>query len=443
MAKGLPWNKEADILLIKLVEIHTLDDKTVDFDKVQESFPARTVHACRSRWDRLKHGKVARKIEDLVSEDDRPSYQQLFEFLRDNTNNLEDIANKFDVSPKRIREKLDEMEIMGYALVIGKGSYAIITSTVPQVAPPEIRIADLQGKTFNIGVASDWQAGSKWAQPTALNQFIKYAYEEYDVRHMMVPGDPTDGAYVYGPRHIDNLIPQCRPQSRKHCWTTALAQVDLVDFYAPKMPGMMYYMMGGNHDRSLISNSGMDPIRMICERRDDMHYGGYDVWSIRLTEKSYVRLVHPTGGPAYARSYKLQKGIENLAFEALAEAMREEMPPMTSILVMAHYHLTNHAPEPPLHGVLAGCFQGQTPYLKVKNLKPHIAGLILEVEFSKYGKLSQVADRPIFFDEIQRDWKNWPVPEIKDPDVRPDELGTLFHFDGEDPTQAVEVTEPK
>ena len=429
---GLPWNKDADALLSKLVVTHT--SKTgVDWEAVSAPFPARTSSACEARWWRLEKDMSMAEGDTIVELEDIPTHPQLFDLLKDRPHTLEQISNAFDRGPDIIRERLEEMEEGGYNLVIGKNSFSVITSTVPNVNPPPINISELMGKHFCIAIASDWHTGSKHAQPTHLNEFLKLATEEYGVRHVFVPGDPTDGAYVYGPKHIDNLIPQVRPLNRKRTWQTAEAQVALADIYAPKIEGVEYFVMGGNHDRSLITNSGKDPVRMLCDRRNDMHYGGYDVWSIRLTEKSYIRLVHPSGGVSYARSYKLQKGIESLAFESLREAMVENVPPMVSLLVMGHFHLTNHTPEPPLHGILAGCFQGQTNYLKVKNLMPHVAGIIIEMQFDNRGIPRIVSHTPITFDEIVDDYKNWPTPEILDPDLKADELGVVFSFDGEEP----------
>jgi hypothetical protein len=207
---------------------------------------------------------------------------------------------------------------------------------------------------------------------------------------------------------------------------TAEASAQLIDIYLPKYPDLRYFVMGGNHDRTIITNSGMGPVRMGCDKREEFHYGGYDVWSIRLTERSYIRLVHKSGGVPYARSYHPQKAIENLAFEALRQAMAEDMPPMVSIMIMGHYHLTNHTPEPPLHGILAGCFQGQTDYLKQKRLTPHIAGIIIEMRFDDKGKPWLISHTPVPFEEIEDDWKNWPVPDIVDPSYLPDNLDVLF-----------------
>ena len=427
----LPWTPESDRLLLSLVEKNTDSDSGwVDWNEVGEHFPARTHEACRMRVRYL-----AQKTADtgVAVSDDRPTFQELFQLLRDHPQTLEQISNHFDRSPKHIKDKLDQMESKGYALVVAHDSFAVRTSTLPEAAPPEIRIADLMGRSFSFAVASDWHAGSKHSQPTRLNQFIKLAYEEHGVRHVMVPGDLTDGAYVYGAKHIDDLIPSVRPLNRQRTWMTAEAEVELIKTYAPEMEGLRYFAMGGNHDKTLISNAGLDPIRMVCDAREDFHYGGYHVWSLRLTDKCYVRMVHPRGGGSYAKSYKLQKRMEQMAFEALREAMTEDQPPMTSILLMAHYHVMNLDLSAPMYGMLAGCFQGQTTLLKELGLTPQIGGWIVEVQFEKYGKLSQLWPKPIVMDEIENDWENWPVPEMQDPDETPDELNVLFEFRGEEP----------
>ena len=213
----------------------------------------------------------------------------------------------------------------------------------------------------------------------------------------------------------------------------------MCDIYAPKLDGLSYYVMGGNHDWKHVIVAGRDPIRMLCDQRDDMIYGGYNAWGIPLTEKAHIRLVHPAGGVSYARSYKLQKGIENLAFEALREAMRVDLPPIVSILVMGHYHLTNYSPEPPLYGLLAGCFQAQTDFMKVRNMVPHIAGIILQLKVNDRGRIGETGYRIISFDEIKEDWKAWPTPEIALPNVNPEETELLFSITGEKPTQEEEA----
>lgn len=431
---SLVWNDEATHLLEEYVREHTQADGEIDWTAIASYLPGRSTEAARTHWKRIRDrsGKLGAPAGS-ETEEDQPSFQKLFEYLRDRQRSLKQIANHFSVSPKVIEDKIAQMDDKGYRVLRSENTVSVTTSLTAEESPPEIRVEDLRGRSFFFAVASDWHAGSKHSQPTRLNQFIKFAYEDHGVRHVMVPGDLTDGAFVYGPKHIDDLIPAVRPASRQRTWTTAEAEVELLKTYAPQMDGLRYFAIGGNHDMSLITNSGMDPIRMLCDARPDFAYGGYTLWSIRLTDKSYIRLVHPRGGASYARSYKLQKRMEQMAFEALRQAMIENQAPMTSILVMGHYHIFNFDPSPPMHGMLAGCFQGQTSLLKELGLTPGIGGWIIEVKFEKYGRLSQVWFKPVIFEEIENDWQQWPTPTIKDPDLTPDDLGVMISVTGEPP----------
>jgi hypothetical protein len=118
--------------------------------------------------------------------------------------------------------------------------------------------------------------------------------------------------------------------------------------------------------------------------------------------------------------------MEQLAFEALRQAMVEDKSPMISMLVLGHFHVMNADPSPPMHGILAGAFQGQTNLLKELGLTPAIGGWIIDVTFEKYGRLGQVWFKPVIFEEIENDWMNWPTPRIGDPDLTPDDLGVMI-----------------
>jgi len=85
--------------------------------------------------------------------------------------------------------------------------------------------------------------------------------------------------------------------------------------------------------------------------------------------------MHGAGGASYARSYKLQKIIEQLA--------PEQKPHM---LFLGHYHIQAHIPAyRNVEGYLIGCFQAQTPFLTRLGLQPTIGGLIVEVITDETG----------------------------------------------------------
>src|SRR3989304_7490160 len=120
----LPWTTESDRLLLQLVEKNTDPGSGwVDWVEVGTHFPARTSEACRMRVRYLAQQDTA----VAASQDDRPTFQELFQLLRDHPQTLEQISNHFDRSPNHIQNKLDQMEAKGYALVVTQDNFAVRT----------------------------------------------------------------------------------------------------------------------------------------------------------------------------------------------------------------------------------------------------------------------------------------------------------------------------
>lgn len=430
----MKWTDSADKVLLDLAKNHTQASGRVDWFSVHknwnlELYGDRSRDSLSSRYDKLIHNRVSG-----INDPEVPTLHDIFTYIRDEPKSLEEISNRFDRSPKHVLTKLEAMEESGYLIVRADHGFAVKTITRPRAKKPDVSIAELMGREFTIAIASDLHAASRHCQPTFYNQFIKYAVEEYGVRHIFNPGDTFSGMYGYRGQDED-LIPSCRPMSRKKAWAAVNAQVELADMYIPKYDDVLYYNLGGNHDYFITKTTGMDAVKLLCDRRDDMIYGGYDVWGVPLTEHSYVRLWHPSGGVSYARSYRVQKGMEALAYEALRESMAQELPPYVSILMTGHLHLTAYVPDPPLFGMLCGTFEGQTNYMKQKNLVPHIAGIILEIKLDANDKIAQVGYTPRFSEEVKDDWKNWPVPEQIIHTYEPDQLDILFSAtEAEEPT---------
>ncbi|MDP2325817.1 MAG: hypothetical protein Q8N51_17575, partial [Gammaproteobacteria bacterium] len=92
-----------------------------------------------------------------------------------------------------------------------------------------------------------------------------------------------------------------------------------------------------------------------------------------------VYLTHGAGGVAYARSYKMQRRIEQFAPEQKPE-----------VYLIGHFHSWAHLPMyRNVDAWTIGCFQSQTDYLKRLGLYPEIGGLIMTIYRGTEG-----ADRP-------------------------------------------------
>jgi hypothetical protein len=136
----------------------------------------------------------------------------------------------------------------------------------------------------------------------------------------------------------------------------------------PKVPRITTYVIGGSHDYSYYKDVGMDILKEIASKRPDIKYLGTSGANINLGGLK-IYLMHGEGGVAYARSYRIQKIIEQFPADTKPH-----------ILLLGHYHVTCELPW--YRNVAAfqlPCFQAQTQYLKAKGLNPDIGYLILEV----------------------------------------------------------------
>ena len=131
---------------------------------------------------------------------------------------------------------------------------------------------------------------------------------------------------------------------------------------------MITYLIGGNHDESFYKAEGTDVLHRLSEKRNDIMYLGLYGAYLKLGHIK-IYMMHGAGGVAYARSYKLQKIIEQMA---------PQLKP--HLLFVGHWHVANHLPMyRNVEGFQLGCFQSQTPYLKRKGVYPTLAGLIVKI----------------------------------------------------------------
>ena len=225
------------------------------------------------------------------------------------------------------------------------------------------------GDEVRFAVLSCTQIGSKYQQITHLNRFYHYCQEEYGIKLFLHCGDMLDGERVYR-GHVYELFLH-----------GADAQIDYAcNNYPEARNGAKTMVITGNHDESFIKNAGINPVRRISEQRDDIEYVGITGAYPRINHPSIgskrLYIHHGEGGCSYARSYKLQKYIEQFS---------PEQKPDTYFC--GHFHVSCYLPDyRNVDGFLVPCFQAQTPYLKRKQLMPIIGGYIVIMKINDYGR---------------------------------------------------------
>jgi DNA polymerase II small subunit/DNA polymerase delta subunit B len=269
------------------------------------------------------------------------------------------------------QELLDELSHRGY----------FASKVPPQVTGKtfEPDVKRLSGDKYRFAVISCTQLGSKYQQLSHLYTFYSIC-KRRGIRVVLHCGDLVDGEKVYRGQEYELFV------------HGADAQRDYVVENYPKIEGISTKVILGNHDESFYKTAGYNIVKAVCSKREDMEYVG-DYYATAKIDGIKVALMHGAGGVAYARSYKLQKIVEQLA--------PEQKPHM---LFVGHWHIQAHIPAyRNVEAFSMGCFQSQTPFLTRLGLFPNIGGVILEVVTDETGIKS-----------IKTEWIPFYVPKVND-----------------------------
>jgi len=236
-------------------------------------------------------------------------------------------------------------------------------------------------KAFRIGIVGDTHLGSTCQQITLLHEAYKIMKSE-GVKKVFHAGDMIEGN--------GKLF---RGQVYEMFLHGADSMVDYTVKFYPHEKGMTTYIIGGSHDYSFYRDDGTDVLKAISEKREDIEYLGMFGAYIQLG-RILIYLMHGSGGVAYARSYKMQKIIEQIP--------PEKKP---HILLLGHYHVQCHIPTyRNVAGFQLPCFQTQTNYLMAKGLFPEIGFLILEITPSVKGMFKYNTDWYSFYVPVKNDY---------------------------------------
>lgn len=432
------WSDQEDEVLF--TEYKKLQEEKTTWKEISEVLD-RSVKSCKSRLDRIKNDRLSTENTiKIVEPGESPTVNEVFVYMRDTPRTLEEICNKFDRSPAIIKQRLEEMKEEGYNLKDITDRTFVETVSSPRKAVELPSLANLEGETFSIAIASDTHHGSNKAQITAYRSFLEYAVKDIGVKHIINPGDRFTGVGGYRGHPVDMIPSLAKYTTRGELHLAVQTQIALSLEYTPSFEGVTFYELGGNHDYWTIIQTGIDAVKKYCSKRDDSVYLGYDTASIPLTDQVELKLWHPSGGVPYAKSYRLQKGQESLSTSELQEAIREERSPKVNVLIAGHLHISLFMPDMPILGVHPGCFEGRTNYLKRKGYYPSIGGTILTFKVGDNGKIKSTKFEFVPFREIKDDWKRYPTMERTPIDTEPD-LSWMDNLYAYDPTHEKEPPE--
>jgi predicted phosphodiesterase len=335
----MKWEKDEEELLVKLAEKYNTPMSV--YKEFSKTVPTKSYDAVKAKIASMRRefknlpqeqneGKAGIEIEEKIITQAMPPSE---ESLRQTLSNLGYKVEK--LSPDKMDRTYDLSKLF-------------------------------DGDVFEFAVISCTHLGSKFHQLTFLKQFYQYVVSR-KIKVIFHCGDLVDGINVYKGQEYELFL------------HGAKAQLDYAIEYYPRFSGKTY-VIAGNHDYSFITRAGLDILESLAAARPDIIYlGAYGAYPNIPPVKIYLQ--HGGGGNAYARSYKLQKVIEQFAPEKKPD-----------LYFLGHYHSTAALFE--YRNVTAfqlGCFQAQTPYLRRLGVYPEIGGIIGKVIVNKKWRERTIA----------------------------------------------------
>jgi len=237
--------------------------------------------------------------------------------------------------------------------------------------PPRERSAKLDikvkpGGIVRLGLVSDTHLASRKQQITALCDFYKYA-DGKGVQAYLHAGDLLDGLHV----HRDTVYNQ---------FAHGLdAQLSYAARVYPKSENGPTWAIQGNHDLWYYGNVGASPGQYLEEKRPDIKDLGHQSAFLEIGGLRAYICHGSKGGSSYARSYKVQKLIEQMEVEQRSQ---------TDLAFFGHWH--TYLDLGRYQGVYTwslGAFQAQTSFERTLGKSPAVCGMVLEIEFTKDKKV--------------------------------------------------------
>jgi hypothetical protein len=240
-----------------------------------------------------------------------------------------------------------------------------MSKTVPiEYGSISIEVFDDAGWT-RFGLVSDTHLCCRESRLDALNA-------QYDLFH-------KEGiAMVFHAGNIvDGFLPRINGASALESSIDGQA-LYCADWY-PRRKGITTFFITGNDHEGWWQKEGFNfgaYLQMVCEKKErtDLKYIGHVESDVELKcgeHTQVMKIQHPGGGSAYARSYKGQKMVESF--------QGGEKP---AILVQGHYHVSGYSFDRNVHIIGMPGFQDQTIFGRTKHLRYEVGGVILEFKMS-------------------------------------------------------------
>lgn len=241
----------------------------------------------------------------------------------------------------------------------------------------------VSGKSYSVGryhtkygVISDTHIGSVHYDANLMT-FAAKEFSKEKVDFVVHAGDIVDGWYQNRPASIFEQNAIGYDQQK------AMAIKELSKIKQP-----LYFITGNHEYNTYVRNAGVEIgnelEKGLKELGREAKYLGNAEGTIKLKNGTNIMLLHPDGGTAYAISYKPQKIIESL-----------ESGHKPNIIHIGHFHKAEYLLYRNVHTFQAATFEGQTKFMRGKQIPAHKGFWIIDVYGKKGGQVDSI--QPKFY----------------------------------------------
>lgn len=324
--------------------------------------------------------------------------KSLRNFIKRQSRSILEISEYFDASPLHIKNMLRLLKEGHYNIIEDEGSnISLGTDMNMGVIKHRYNPEMWKGDKLIFGFTSDNHMCNVNSRED-VNELLYDIFEDEGIRVVYNGGNWIDGEHRFNTNEI--FVRGCTNQLT-YCAKNY-----------PHRPGIITkFIAGDDHEGWYVQREGINVGQYLVNHRrelgmDDLEYLGYAEADILLTEpdqknKSYMRLVHPGGGTAYALSYTMQKLVESY--------QGGEKP---TIILAGHYHKLDYSYPREVHAIQMGTTCDQTLFMRKKKIQAMVGGGIVRARRAIDGTVNRVSIEFItFYDKsfyIGKD-KYWKV----------------------------------
>lgn len=248
---------------------------------------------------------------------------------------ITDICEKLKLEEYQLRGFIEMAKLEGELFDINHGT--VMRLTKPK-QDSDVYTVPNNLTELKLLLISDTHLASKYDRVDILNYLYDKALSK-NVAAILHAGDFTDGKSNRAEQQYE---------------LRELSYEGQVEYCVEKYPRTekKTYTIAGNHDGWWYKSNGSDIVKAIAAQREDIVYLGPDVADLQIG-KLKVRLFHGQGGRSYAKSYKLQRYIDNIPVV--------ERP---HILQTGHTHNAFYMKQDQTHCFQTSAIQDLTPFAR-------------------------------------------------------------------------------